>query len=150
MKITLSQAVLEEIQQHGMENYPEEGAGVILGEQHSQGRQAKKILALTNHSENGSRHNRYLIAAKDILKAENEAEKLGLEVIGVFHSHPDHPAEPSEFDLQWALPWYSYLITRVESDRAVETKSWRLNEDRQTFSPEILVVSDSNPMEALS
>lgn len=147
MKISLPQILLESIQSHAAESYPEEGAGVILGEILPDARLARNILPLTNKFETGSRHNRYLIEAKDILKAEQTADKLNLEVIGVFHSHPDHPAQPSEFDLQWALPWYSYLITRVDQHGAAETKSWRLNEDRQSFSPENLEVIPSLSVE---
>jgi proteasome lid subunit RPN8/RPN11 len=150
MKMIISQALLNAIQQHGVDSYPEEGAGVLLGEVLSTARQAVEILTQTNQFDASSRHNRYLIDARDILKAEQKAEELGLEVIGVFHSHPDHAAEPSAYDLQWGLPWYSYLITHVERDRAVETRSWRLNEDRQGFSLETLEITRSNPIEELS
>lgn len=150
MKLVISQTLLKAIQRHGAQSYPEEGAGVILGEVRSDARYAEEILPLSNSYEADSRHNRYLIEATDILRAEQKAEEMGLDVIGIFHSHPDHPAEPSEFDLQWGLPWYSYLITRVESEGARESKSWRLNEDRQKFSPETLEVVQSHPIEELS
>jgi proteasome lid subunit RPN8/RPN11 len=61
---------------------------------------------------------------------------MGLDVLGVFHSHPDHPNQPSEFDRQWAWPNFSYLITSVVQGVAVESRSWRLNEDRANFSEE--------------
>jgi proteasome lid subunit RPN8/RPN11 len=71
-----------------------------------------------------------------MLSAEKLAESKGLEVVGVFHSHPDHPARPSDTDREWALPWYSYVITSVESGEAQRTSSWRLKEDRSGFQKE--------------
>ena len=79
-----------------------------------------------------------------------EAERLGLEIVGVFHSHPDHPARASEFDTQWALPVYSYLITRVQSARAFESTCWRLTEDRSRMDEEALEVTDPAPAEEAS
>ncbi len=77
-----------------------------------------------------------------MLLAEQESEALGMEILGVYHSHPDHPPLPSEFDRDWALPWYSYLITSVARGRAIESRSWRLAEDRSSFTSEELVVRE--------
>jgi proteasome lid subunit RPN8/RPN11 len=76
-----------------------------------------------------------------MMAAEDEAEALGLDVVGVFHSHPDHPAEASETDREWALPWFSYLITSVRSGRAAESRSWRLVDDRSIMIEEPLLVA---------
>jgi hypothetical protein len=67
-----------------------------------------------------------------------QPERLGLEAVGVFHSHPDHPATASDFDREWALPWYSYLITRILQGRAAESRSWRLTDDRLQMLEEAL------------
>ena len=96
----------------------------------------KTILPLANSREDAARHNRYLITPEDYLKAELEADRLGLNLIGVFHSHPDHPNRPSEFDRDWAQPFFSYIITSVDSGKAVESRSWRLLEDRSQFVEE--------------
>lgn len=149
MRLIMSHEVLQTIQEHGLQCYPEEGAGLILGEISADGRLARRILFQENRFEPQSRHNRYLIEPKEILKAEQEAERLGLEIIGIFHSHPDHPAEPSEFDRQWALPWYSYLITRVTAEGSLESKSWRLDENREAFSQEFLELTQTNPTKEL-
>jgi len=77
-----------------------------------------------------------LITPEDYLKAELEADRLGLSLIGVFHSHPDHPNRPSEFDREWAQPFFSYIITSVQSGKAMESRSWRLTEDRTKFEKE--------------
>jgi proteasome lid subunit RPN8/RPN11 len=78
-----------------------------------------------------------------MLRGENEAARRGLDVIGVFHSHPDHPNRPSGYDLEWALPWYSYVITSVQGGRAVESRSWRLQDDRQGFAEEAILVQET-------
>jgi proteasome lid subunit RPN8/RPN11 len=72
-------------------------------------------------------------------------------VIGVFHSHPDHPNQPSEFDRQWALPWFSYLITSIEKGTAVGSRSWRLEDDRTGFEEEeIIVIEKINARRSIS
>jgi proteasome lid subunit RPN8/RPN11 len=76
-----------------------------------------------------------------MLRGEQEALRLGLDVVGVFHSHPDHPNRPSDFDREWALPWYSYVITSVQAGQAVESLSWRLEEDRSAFIEEQIQVT---------
>jgi proteasome lid subunit RPN8/RPN11 len=101
-------------------------------------------LALNNAREDGARHDRYLITPQDYLHGEQEAAKLGLEVIGVFHSHPDHPDQPSEFDRKWALPWFSYLITSIQAGKAIESRSWRLSEDRSYFEEEQLSITTTH------
>src|SRR5262249_24429141 len=83
-----------------------------------------------------SRHNRYLIAPEQFLTADRAARGAGLEVIGFFHSHPDHPPRPSAFDLEHAWPYYSYLIVSVRRGEAGEARSWRLAEDRSRFEEE--------------
>ncbi len=140
MELALNAELLRKIQAHGEAAYPEEGAGFLLG-QDGQPRQVLDILELPNRREDGARHNRYLIGPKDYLQAENEADRRGLTLLGVFHSHPDHPDHPSEFDRDWAQPWFSYLITSVQNGRAVSSRSWRLEEDRSGFEEENIKTS---------
>ena len=128
----LPQNLLDRIHAHGEEAYPEEGAGFLLG---ADGR-VEEIVPLPNAREDAARHNRYLITPQDYLKAEDEADRLGLSLIGVFHSHPDHPNRPSEFDREWAQPFFSYIITSVDKGRAVASRSWKLAEDRSKFIEE--------------
>jgi proteasome lid subunit RPN8/RPN11 len=130
-----SKTILGQVQRHGEEAYPEEGAGFMFGTDEEQ-RTVMAIFALSNAREDAARHNRYLIKPEDYLKAEIEADRLGLQLIGVFHSHPDHPNRPSEFDKEWAQPFFSYVITSVDSGKAIESKSWRLLEDRSKFEEE--------------
>jgi proteasome lid subunit RPN8/RPN11 len=135
--LSLSKAVLMQIHAQSESAYPEEGAGFLLGAERDESeRLVQSILPLDNSREDAARHNRYLITPEDYLKAELEADHLGLSLIGVFHSHPDHPNRPSEFDRDWAQPFFSYIITSVDSGKAVESRSWRLLEDRSQFVEE--------------
>jgi proteasome lid subunit RPN8/RPN11 len=136
----LPKAVLAQIHAHSEEAYPEEGAGFLLGTEEKR-RTVAAIFALSNAREDAARHNRYLINPADYVKAEIEAERQGLRLIGVFHSHPDHPNRPSEFDRDWAQPFFSYIITSVESGNAIESKSWRLLEDRSQFEEEKIKIT---------
>lgn len=142
MKLLIPKALLESIHQHGERAYPEEGAGFLLGTQDADTRQVKELIPLSNSREDDARHNRYLLTAKDMLYGETEAQKRGLDVVGVFHSHPDHPNQPSEFDREWALPWFSYLITSVANGQTAGSRSWRLEEDRSGFREEEIELID--------
>lgn len=122
--------VLSQIQRNGEDHYPDEGAGLLLGKVQGEHRVVEQVLQLQNRFQPGERHNRYMIEPRDMLLAEEKADELGLEIIGVFHSHPDHPARPSEYDRERALPWYSYVITKVADRSAIESRSWRLTDDR--------------------
>ena len=134
--------VLERIHAHGEQAYPEEGAGLMLGKEENGKRQVLDILPLTNAREDTARHNRYLITPQDMLNGEKEAMRLGLDIVGIFHSHPDHPNRPSEFDRDWALPWFSYVITSVQQGKAAGSRSWRLTEDRKAFDEEDIQVAE--------
>jgi proteasome lid subunit RPN8/RPN11 len=142
MALEMTASLLARIQTHGESAYPEEGAGFLLGAD-GDPRRVTEILPLPNTFEAELRQRRYLIAAEAYSQAEDTADGLGLSLIGVFHSHPDHPNHPSETDREWAQPFFSYIITSVEQGRRVESRSWRLAEDRSGFLEEqILVVPD--------
>ena len=140
MTIEISEALMKQIHKNGEAAYPEEGAGLLLGDVQDERRLARLILPLVNAREASARHNRYLITPQDMLHAEQQAAQLGLDILGVFHSHPDHPNRPSEFDREWAIPWYSYMITSVNAGQAVESRSWRLNEDRLDYEEESIEI----------
>jgi proteasome lid subunit RPN8/RPN11 len=130
--LAVSNDLVEQINRHVEEAYPEEGAGFLLGVEG----EVKQILSLPNAREDEARHNRFLITPEDYLKAELTADKLGLSLIGVFHSHPDCPNIPSEYDREWAQPYFSYIITRVDHGKPVSHRSWRLVEDRSRYEEE--------------
>ena len=132
MNLKISTDVLAEINKHVEGAYPEEGAGFLMGVEG----EVQQILPLPNAREDEARHNRFLITPEDYFKAELTADRLGLSLIGVFHSHPDCPNIPSEYDREWAQPFFSYIITRVDEGRAVNSRSWRLLEDRSRYEEE--------------
>ncbi len=141
MELLIPKEILKKIYLYGEASYPEEGAGFLLG-QDTPVRRVEAILELANARENQARHNRYLITPQDYLWSEDEAERLGLSLIGVFHSHPDHPDQPSEFDREWAQPWFSYLITSVQNGVPMSSRSWRLLEDHSAFVEEKVLVEE--------
>ena len=132
MNLKLTKNILDDISKHVEDAYPEEGAGFLLGVEG----EVKQILSLPNAREDEARHNRFLFTPEDYLKAELKADSLGLSLIGVFHSHPDCPNIPSEYDREWAQPFFSYIITRVDEGRSVSHRSWRLVEDRSKYEEE--------------
>ena len=135
--LAISNQLIERINSHVEAAYPEEGAGFLIGEDG----QVMEILALSNAREDEARHNRFLITPEEYLKAELTADSLGLSLIGVFHSHPDCPNVPSEYDREWAQPFFSYIITRVDGGKAVSHRSWRLVEDRSRYDEEEIKIS---------
>jgi proteasome lid subunit RPN8/RPN11 len=135
--------LLEQMNAHVEKAYPEEGAGFLIGEES----EVREILALSNSREDGARHNRFLFTPEDYLQAEMKADELGLSLIGVFHSHPDSPNIPSEYDREWAQPFFSYIITRVDNGKAVNSRSWKLVEDRSRYEEEEIKITNSSLVE---
>lgn len=140
MTLRIPPQLMAEIQRHAEQQYPEEGAGLILGVLDGEDRTAHSLLPVKNTFEADQRGRRYLIDPMAILRAEEEAQRQGLSVLGVFHSHPNHPPTPSKFDLEWAVPWYIYLITAVRRGIAEQTRAWRLQEDHAQMIEEQLAI----------
>src|SRR5262245_39852488 len=142
-QLNISPELAERIGQHGVETFPHECSGALLGQdpegQESQDRaMPREVLALfplVNRRDDSPR-NRLAVTAEDVLAAEKAARGRGLDVVGWYHSHPDHPARPSQFDREHAWPWYSYVIVSVMSGKPADMTSWRLNDDRQDYTPE--------------
>ena len=137
--LKISRDLVMKINAHLEAAYPDEGAGFLLGEEN----EVKEILTLPNAREDGARHNRFLITTEEYMKAEVRADSLTLSLIGVFHSHPDSPNVPSEYDREWAQPFFSYIITRVDNGKAVSHRSWRLTEDRSRYDEEEILIKES-------
>jgi Predicted metal-dependent protease of the PAD1/JAB1 superfamily len=129
--------VLERIRQHGADAYPEEGCGFLLGTVTDDGENRVTALhRVTNrHSEN--RERRYELTADDYRDADAAAQEQGLDVVGVYHSHPDHPARPSETDLAEAtFPGYTYVIVAVHDGTPQNLTAWTLSPNRSEFHRE--------------
>jgi proteasome lid subunit RPN8/RPN11 len=136
--ICLDQQMLEEIHSHAIATYPEECCGLIFGSLTNGGqvKVAARLQKMKNVFEPTERYHRYTIDPREFLKAEKEADERGEEIVGVYHSHPDAPAKPSEFDRGHAWPTMSYVVVEVRQCKVVDTKSWILSEDRKEFLSE--------------
>src|SRR5215469_14535179 len=110
MRLWIADELAERIGKHGAETYPHECCGALLGRDGEDGgRQVRDLFPLVNRREDSPR-NRFAVTSEDVRDAEKAAHAAGLDVVGWYHSHPDHPARPSEFDREHAWPWYSYVI----------------------------------------
>src|SRR5262245_7592604 len=134
-RLVISADHLHTAGQHAATSYPDECCGVLIGRSLDDSTVVEHLLSVDNER-NESRHNRYLINPETVLAAHKEARALGLDVVGYYHSHPDHPARPSEFDREHAWPGISYLIVSVAKGSVADARSWRLADDRETFAEE--------------
>lgn len=119
------------IRAHGRETFPHECCGAMLGKDGL----VREAYALANTTEEGPRR-RFLVRPDDYRAAEQRARAAGLDLLGFYHSHPDHPARPSQYDLDHAWPSFSYAIVSVMAGKDTLLTSWRLKEDRSAFDEE--------------
>ncbi|GHU52845.1 hypothetical protein FACS1894132_03470 [Clostridia bacterium] len=132
--------ISENIRAHGEKLFPNECCGVLLGQVEEDGsRIVIDILPIENARENDEQYHRFVITPEDFMKAEHTAIKRGLDLVGIYHSHPNAPARPSQYDKDHALPFYSYVIVSVQDGKSVDFTSWELSEDRVDFSSEKIV-----------
>ena len=125
------------IQAHGMQTYPHECCGAILGRDANGSREVMALLPLANRRDDSPR-NRFEVTPDDVQLAEKTARERKIELIGWYHSHPDAPAQPSEFDREHAWPWYSYIIVSIRTGQPREMNSWRLRDDRTGYDSEAI------------
>ena len=124
------------IHDHARETYPEECAGVIVGTDTGEVKVVTDVWRAENTFEETERSHRFLIEPLQIKRFEEQAQERDLDVLGFYHSHPDHPAEPSEYDRDHAWPYYSYIIASVGADEVKDMRSWRLKDDRSGYDEE--------------
>jgi proteasome lid subunit RPN8/RPN11 len=133
MKLSLQAGFVAAIRNHGVEAYPDECCGAMIGRDGI----VTRTYALPNATEEGPRR-RFRIRPQDYREAERQATESGADLVGFYHSHPDHPARPSQYDLDHAWPVFSYVIVSVREGVAEDMTSWRLREDRSVFDEEDL------------
>jgi len=126
--LTITPGVNAAIRSHGQETYPHECCGAIIGRDGF----ASAIVALPNTTDEGPRR-RFMVRPSDYQLAEKRASELGGELLGFYHSHPDHPARPSQYDLDHAWPTFAYIIVAVAQGRADAMTVWHLKDDRSSF-----------------
>lgn len=135
--LELNQAQRGEIAAQAEREYPHECCGLLLGRLGEGGRKVvAEVFPVSNAREEAARHNRSLITPEEYLRGERAARARGLDVVGNYHSHPDHPAAPSQFDLEHAWPTWSYVIVSVRAGEAADVRSWELAADRSRFDEE--------------
>ena len=133
--LTLSDEHRDAIRAHGERGYPEEVCGFLIGQASGDDKAVVRLLPIENIREE-NRARRFEIAPDDFYKADSAARDDGQAILGFYHSHPDHPARPSEYDREHAWPWYSYIIVSVQGGKAADLTSWVLKDDGSTFDAE--------------
>ncbi|MCL2231089.1 MAG: M67 family metallopeptidase [Treponema sp.] len=143
--LKLSQEHEKIIRAEGESAYPNECCGILIGEIDEEGvKTVKYTEAIRNAREDGEQYHRFLITPEDMMQAEITARKRKEDVIGFYHSHPDHPAVPSDYDKEHALPFYSYIIVSVMQKKSKDFKSWELRADRNHFESEKILKEIEN------
>ncbi len=136
--IEVTQKIIEEITSHAEKDYPHECGGMLIGHFSEGKKTVVETFPLENAREEEARHNRVLILPKDVLRAERYAREKKLDVVGYYHSHPDDRAVPSQYDLDHALPVWSYIIASVLDGKVDDIASWEMENDRSRFNEEII------------
>ena len=144
--LTISPDLIAQMHAHLEAGYPHEACGILIGEvanaTGATNKVVKDLVLVPNvwsvESENEGLRNRYLISPEDVARADREASKRGLDIVGFFHSHPDHPSRPSETDREFAWPVVSFVIVSVRQGRMTSTQSWVLRDDRSGFDEEAI------------
>jgi len=131
-RLTITGAVDAAIRAHGQETYPHECCGALVGTTDGVTAVVSAIVPLPNTTEEGPRR-RFLVRPSDYRDAERQAAALGGDLLGFYHSHPDHPARPSQYDLDHAWPTFAYIIVAVAQGTAHDMTVWYLKEDRSSF-----------------
>ena len=140
--IRFPDTAIEAIREHGRESYRDEACGVLYGRLEGEKREVVRVAPLRN-ARDEQRHRRFIVTPEDYRDAEAEAARNGLALLGFYHSHPDHPAYPSAYDLEHAFPFFSYVILSVDKAKPNELRSFVLASDRKQFLEEPLERKES-------
>src|SRR5215213_9040009 len=136
--IAIPEELLSKIREHGVRDYPYECCGLLLGQYGADSKVVQETYPISNAREESAKRNRFLIEPQELMRGERYALGKDLEVVGFYHSHPDSPAVPSQYDLEHAWPTYSYIIVSTAADQAKELYSWEQELDRSRFNREEL------------
>jgi proteasome lid subunit RPN8/RPN11 len=137
--IVLTTEQYAQIESEGQQVYPNECCGIMYGRDVNGQRIVERLQPVVNSFEAGEQYHRFSISPKQLMAAEDEASKNKQLVLGFYHSHPDHPARPSEYDRQHAWPFYSYIIVAIHQRKAVDMTSWVLDEQTEQFVQQDIV-----------
>lgn len=137
--IHLNEQILEALKHDAFHSFPDECCGFILGEEKGEERVIEHIIVVNNCKE-GDKRRRFEISPSDYLNAEQFADENQLQLLGVYHSHPNHPSVPSEHDKIAAQPYFSYIILSVKENEFVSVQSWKLNDQFQFEEEKVLIL----------
>ncbi|HEY0679648.1 MAG TPA: M67 family metallopeptidase [Chitinophagaceae bacterium] len=135
--ISIESIAKEQMIKDAVRNFPDECCGFFYGTEDETGNRMISEVLIVDNAKEGDKRKRFEVSPKDYLKAEQFAEESGLDLLGVYHSHPDHPAIPSEHDRKSAQPYFSYIIISVYGKEIKDIRSWRLNNEFQFEEEEI-------------
>ena len=144
IRTSIETGILSSIQTHLESAYPNEACGFLLGTV-SQGKRTITHLIEAENQSTENQRRRFVIDPLDYLKVERSASRDGLALIGIYHSHPDHPAIPSIHDLEFAQPYFSYFIHAITSGKLTDTRSYRLLND-QFFEEKLTITHQTQPL----
>ena len=142
MALYITEEARAAINAHGERGYPNEICGLLLGKDAEGGRTIRALVPVENSFEADEQYHRFSIDPLQQLKAEKAAEKEGLTLLGYYHSHPDHPARPSEYDRTHVPPWnfYSHVIVAIEKKQPAAMTCWVFNEESEQFDEQAIAV----------
>ncbi|HUI30523.1 MAG TPA: M67 family metallopeptidase [Candidatus Acidoferrales bacterium] len=142
--IKIPKDAISQIEKHGERAYPEECCGIMLGRSDGNNQMVEEVVELDNE-QGENRGRRFFVTPKQYLQMERIAVERKLDLLGFYHSHPDHPAVPSEFDRDHALPWFTYIVVSVSQGKARDISAWLLSDTRDRFDrKEFLVEEEVN------
>ena len=131
----------EAVRAHAAKDYPHECCGFLVGRAEGENVIVTRTVPAANTREDSPR-NRFEIDPGDLVKTDRAARAEGLGVVGFYHSHPDAPARPSEFDREHAWPGYCYVIVSVRQGQPAEMRNWKLAEDHQAFTEDEITITE--------
>jgi proteasome lid subunit RPN8/RPN11 len=142
MTLILTPKQKEQIESEGCKAYPNECCGAMLGKDVGDERLVTRLAPLNNSFSSDEQYHRFSLNPKELMQVEKTASAEGLAVLGFYHSHPDHPARPSEYDRQHAWPYYSYLIVAIAKGKPGDMTSWQLVESTEQYKSEEIVIKN--------
>ena len=139
--IVLPNSIAKQIESEGVAAYPNECCGILIGKEKNGRRVVERLAPMKNVFDAGEQYHRFSIDPLAQIEAEKSADDSGQVVLGYYHSHPDHPARPSEYDRTHVPPWsfYSHIIVAIEKARPAAMTAWNMDEDTEQFAPLELV-----------
>ena len=142
-ELKLPAAQLEAIRGHARRSYPDECCGAIFGRLDGEARVVTDLQELENSWDPVERRRRFLITPQEYMRVEKKADARGLTLLGFYHSHPDAPPRPSEFDREHAWPWFIYPIIGVNGGEPAELRAWQLRADREGYDEVEIHIDDT-------